>query len=112
MKILVSVKDRRIEWVKYWTTHTVTGARPKGSSTSQEDLQTSDTGEALLVEIIDDNNIGTSLTDDMEFPPLQRRNSGRTPRGEKINELIEQLHTHFDDNGTKLYNKKPPLQER
>ena len=61
----------------------------------------------LLVESIDENNIGTSLTDDSEFPPLQRRNSGRTPRGENINALIEQLNTQFDDRGTKLINKKP-----
>ena len=60
------------------------------------------------MEINEDNNTGTNLTDDIEFPPLQRRNSGRTPRGEKINELIEQLNTQFDDNATKLDNKKPP----
>ena len=50
--------------------------------------------------------------DEIEFPPLQRRNSGRTPRGEKINGLIEQLNANFDDQGTKLPNKKPlPTEE-
>ena len=86
---------------------TVTGARPKNSSVPQGDLQTDDTVEVLLVESTVENNTGVNLTDDSEFPQLQRRNSGRTPRGENINALIEQLNTCFDDRGNKIVTKNP-----
>ena len=60
------------------------------------------------METSEENNIGANLTDDIEFPLLQRRNPGKTPQGEKIKELIEQLEKTSGDTAARMDDKKKP----